>query len=110
MPTLLCISADNAQGGVVLNMVTKTGTNDFHGLLNFSGSNPNLQSTNVSGALRDQLLAGVPARAKVANANIEPDNKILSIFDSAATISGPIVRNKLWFVTTGRLQSLNQLQ
>jgi hypothetical protein len=103
------ISAENAQGGVVVNMVTKTGTNDFHGLFNFSGSNPSLQSTNVSGALRDQLLAGVPAKAKAANPNIEPGNKILSIFDSSATISGPIVRNKLWFVTTGRLQALNQL-
>jgi hypothetical protein len=103
------ISAENAQGGVVVNMVTKTGTNDFHGLLNFAGSNPSLQSSNVSGALRDQLLAGVPARVKTANPSLEPGNKILSIFDSAATVSGPIVRNRLWFVTTGRLQSLNQL-
>jgi hypothetical protein len=103
------ISAENAQGGVVMNMVTKTGTNDFHGLFNFSGSNPGLQSTNV-GSLRDDLLAGVPAKAKAANPNLEPGNKILSIFDSSATVSGPIVRNKLWFVATGRLQSLNQLQ
>lgn len=103
------ISAENSQGGVVMNMVTKTGTNDFHGSFNFSGTKPRFQSSNVSGDLLTQLLAGIPARVKQANPNLVPGNKILGMFDSAATVSGPIARNKLWFSNTWRLESLNQL-
>lgn len=104
------ISAENAQGGIVMNMVTKTGSNDFHGNFNFVGSDSRLNANNVTDTLRRELLAGVPARVLAANPNIEPGNKILSIFDSAATFSGPIVRDKLWFTGSGRLQALNQLQ
>ncbi len=103
-------SAENSQGGVVMNMVTKTGTNQLRGSFMFSGSNENLQSSNVTDALRRDLLANVPAKVLAANPNLQPGNKILDMFDSSASVSGPIMRNRLWFVATGRLQALNQLQ
>lgn len=103
------ISAENAQGGVVMNMVTRTGTNDFHGQFNFVGSNTQLQSSNVSGTLKETLLRSIPAKVKAANPELQPGNKILSMFDSALSLSGPVVKNRLWFVTTGRLEALNQL-
>jgi hypothetical protein len=103
-------SAENSQGGVVMNMVTKTGTNDFHGSFMISGSNKNLQASNVTADLRRDLLANVPAKVLAANPDIQPGNKILDMYDSSLSLSGPIVRNRLWFATTGRLQALNQLQ
>jgi hypothetical protein len=103
-------SAENSQGGVVMNMVTKTGTNEFRGSFMISGSNEGLQSSNVSADLRRDLLANVPAKVLAANPDIQPGNKILDMYDTSVSLSGPVVRNKLWFTTTGRLQALNQLQ
>jgi len=104
------ISAENAQGGVVMNMVTKTGTNAFHGSFNFTGSNTGMNSDNLTEDLRKDLLAAIPAKVLAANPNFTPAAKILSIFDSGATLAGPIVRDKLWFTTTGKLNALNQFQ
>lgn len=103
-------SAENSQGGVVMNMVTKTGTNQFLGSIMMSGSNRHLQSSNVTPDLRRDLLANVPPNVLAANPNIEPGNKILDMYDTAFALSGPIIRNRLWFASTLRLQSLNQLQ
>ncbi len=103
-------SAENSQGGVVMNMVTKTGTNQFRGTLMLSGSNEQLQSSNVTADLRRDLLASVPAKVLAANPDIQPGNKILDMYDTSASLSGPIVRNRLWFASTARLQALNQLQ
>lgn len=103
------ISAENAQGGVVMNMVTRTGTNDFHGDFYFWGTNSNLQSDNLKPALRKDLLDAIPARAKAANPNISPRSKILGLFDSNLSLSGPIIKNKLWWTASGKLNSLNQL-
>lgn len=103
-------SAENSQGGVVMNMITKTGTNDFHGSFTFAGSNEHMQSSNVTPELRRDLLAAVPAKVLAANPELEPGNKILEMYDSSASFSGPILRNRLWFTTNFRLQALNQLQ
>ena len=37
-------TAEMAQGGVVYNMISKTGTNDFHGSFRIMGTNSSLQS------------------------------------------------------------------
>lgn len=103
------ISAENSQGGVVMNMVTKTGTNDFHGSFMFVGSNSRLQSNNITPELRRDLLAAVPARVFQLNPNVDPKSKILSIFDTGMTISGPLDRDKLWFTLSGKVNALYQL-
>lgn len=103
------ISAENAQGGVVMNMVTRTGTNDFHGDFYFWGTNSRLQSDNLTPALKKDLLDAIPARVKTVNPNLEPRTKILGLFDSNLSLSGPIVKNKLWWTASGKLNSLNQL-
>jgi Carboxypeptidase regulatory-like domain/TonB dependent receptor-like, beta-barrel/TonB-dependent Receptor Plug Domain len=102
------ISAENRQGGVVMNMVTKTGSNDFHGSFMFTGTNESLQSDNISPELNTQLLAAVPSRVLAANPTIRPGQQVLSFFDSAASLSGPVVRDKFWFTMTYKLSSLNQ--
>jgi hypothetical protein len=89
--------AEQPVGGVIVNVVTKTGANVFHGDGMYNWTTQGLQSNNVSPALRTQLLAGVPAVALKANPNITPAPYIDTLFDSAFTLSGPIARDRLWF-------------
>lgn len=102
------ISAENRQGGVVMNMVTKTGTNDFHGSFMFTGTNKDLQSDNITPELRKDLIAGVPPRVLTANPNLRPASTVLSLWDSAASLSGPVVRDKFWFTLTYKLSAMNR--
>lgn len=102
------ISAENRQGGVVMNMVTKTGTNDFRGSFMFTGTNGSLMSDNISPDLRTQLTRQIPASVLAANPNIRPGQQILSLFDTSATLSGPVVRDKFWWTATYKISSLNQ--
>jgi hypothetical protein len=104
------ISAENEKGGIVMNMVTKTGTNQFHGDFMFTGSNDNLNFSNLTPEIRQDLLAAVPPRVLTANPNFQPTTKILSIFDSGLTLSGPILRDKVWFTSTGKLSSMNRVE
>jgi hypothetical protein len=76
----------------------------------FNGSNKDLQSNNLSGDLRKQLLTSVPPLALAANPNLQPGSKINSMYDTGLSLSGPILRNKLWFVGTGKLVRLDQLR
>jgi hypothetical protein len=89
--------AEQPVGGVIVNVVTKTGSNTFHGDGMYNWTSQSLQSDNVPPALRAQLLAGVPAAALKANPNITPAPYIDALFDSAFTLSGPIMRDRLWY-------------
>lgn len=93
--------AEWSSGGVVVNAVTKTGVNNFHGAGMFSGVVN--EAKNIKGALREELLRGVPALALAANPNIEPGAAIEHLFDSAFNMSGPIVAGRLWFTGSARL-------
>ncbi len=97
-------------GGAVVNVITKTGTNAFRGNAMFSGTTRALESDNVSGDLRTVLLAGVPAAALAANPNIKPGAALEHLFDTAVSWSGPIVRDRLWFVASGKLSEVYQYQ
>jgi hypothetical protein len=101
-------SAEWAQGGVVYNMITKTGTNDFHASFRIMGTNSSLQSDNLSADVRARILEGVPARVLAVSPN--PRNGILKIVDSGLSLSGPLVRNRLWFTTTGKLNPLTDVR
>jgi hypothetical protein len=103
------ISAENRQGGVVMNMVTKTGTNAYHGSFMFTGTRQSMQADNLKDAtLRANLTKQIPAVVLAANPNIKPGQQIQSLFDSAASLSGPIVKDKFWFTSTFKISSLNQ--
>ena len=103
-------AAETARGGIVYNMVTKTGTNALHGAFMFNGSNSALQSDNITPELRADLLAAVPPKALAANPDINPTAQILHIFDIGGTAAGAIVRNKLWWVATTKFVGLDQLR
>lgn len=101
-------NAARDRGGLVFNMITRTGTNRFHGGAQYAGAGGRLNADNLSAALRTQLLASVPAVVLAANPNFQPASRIVDISDSGAWLSGPIVRDKLWFSLTAKYDVLNQ--
>jgi hypothetical protein len=90
--------AEEPVGGVIVNVVTRTGTNSVRADGMFNWTTQGLQSNNVSPELRQVLLAGVPAAALAANPNLTPAARIDALFDSALAVGGPVYRDKLWFL------------
>ncbi len=73
-------SAENSNGGLTFNMVTRTGTNQLHGGAMYNGTFGALADfQNFSDDVRAQLLAAVPPRALAANPDIEPNADIEKI-------------------------------
>ncbi|HUR32950.1 MAG TPA: carboxypeptidase regulatory-like domain-containing protein [Vicinamibacterales bacterium] len=101
-------TAVSSKGGLIFNMITRTGTNRFHGGVMFNGANRSMGSANYSPELRTQLLAAVPSAALAANPNIVPGADILKIYDGGAWLAGPIVQDRLWFSAAWHRQALDQ--
>ena len=74
-------------GGMVMNIVPKTGGNSLHGSAFYSGSGKNLQADNS---------AGVPG--------LSTPTPLSKIYDLNASIGGPIARDRLWYFITARTQ------
>ncbi len=103
-------TAENQRGGVVYNFVTRTGTNEFHGDFSFSGTQASLQSNNISATDRANFLASLPASVVAANPNYNPSGKINGLYDADLAVTGPIIKNRVWFSATGFLGQLNSQQ
>jgi hypothetical protein len=102
-------SAENSNGGINFNMVTRSGTNRFHGGAKFNGTTPALaNAVNYDEALKERLLSNVPARVRALNPDIKAGSDIQKMTDAGAWLGGPIVRDKLWFATSWHDQRLNQ--
>jgi hypothetical protein len=78
-------------GGVGINFVTKRGTNQFHGLVRGYLVNHKLQSSNIP----DELVGKI--KDPVTGANATSANHTDQIFDWGGELSGPVVKDKLWF-------------
>jgi hypothetical protein len=104
------VSAETSRGGFVYNMVTQTGSNRLRVSFMFNGSDDTLQADNISPELRADLLKQVPALALAANPDINPASKIISMFDTGLSVSGPVMRDRLWFVGTAKRVKLDQLR
>jgi len=81
-------SAEMPKRGIFVDVVVKSGSNQFHGSSQWVGSHPSLQSSNVDDALRAQGISN-PARLS---------RKV----DRNAQIGGRIVRDRLWFFSSVR--------
>jgi hypothetical protein len=103
-------SAENMKGGIIYNMITRTGTNAFRGEYLYSGVITKLQSNNINQALRRDLLSGVPARVLAVNPGLEPRADIERMFNTAFAFSGPIARDRLWFAVTADYGLLDQFR
>ncbi len=78
-------------GALGINMVTKRGTNDFHGLARYFFDNHSLQTTNLPTGL-------VPCTSPSGvGVGCLSGNRINQIQDYGGNLGGPIIKNKLWF-------------
>src|SRR6202030_4610142 len=85
------VTAEVSAGGMLTNLVPKEGGNAFHGQMFAAGSNGSWQSTNVDANLTARGVTGQDA--------------IVKITDFDGSFGGPIIKNKLWFLVTVRLQT-----
>jgi hypothetical protein len=85
------VTAEVSAGGMLTNLVPKDGGNAFHGQMFAAGSDGSWQSSNVDANLIARGVTGQDA--------------IVKITDFDGSLSGPIIKNKLWFVLTGRSQT-----
>jgi hypothetical protein len=81
-------SAETFSGGIRLNVVPKDGGNRFSGSFNFTYSNPDLQSKNLSDDLIARHLFETPS--------------LKQNYTVGGGFGGPIKKDKLWFFTAHR--------
>ena len=81
-------SAEYTSNGVVLNVIPREGGNRFSGTLFASGTNHRLQADNMNEALR--------AAGAITNSGTR------SVYDVNAVVAGPIIKDKVWFMTAHR--------
>jgi hypothetical protein len=85
-------SAEQSAGGVRMNIVPRDGGNNFSGSFFAAGTNENLQSANIDQDLRDRRI--VSASAVKSNWEVNP------------AFGGPLMRDKVWFFTSGRVSEV----
>jgi len=105
------VPADVSQGGVYMNMITKSGGNQVHGSVLLNGSSQGMQSNNVSAALATQLFNNLsgPVKAKVNQANIIPGSPLTETYDYNGQVGGPLIKDKLWWFTSWRMWKADNL-
>jgi Carboxypeptidase regulatory-like domain len=86
-------SAEQSTGGVRVNIVPRDGGNQFTGSFYASGTGDSLQSDNIDQELRDRGLISA--------------SKVKSNFEINPTFGGPMIRDRLWFFTSGRISQVN---
>jgi hypothetical protein len=86
-------SAEQSTGGVRVNIVPREGGNEFSGSFFASGSSDALQSDNIDQELIDRRLISA--------------SKLKSNWEVNPAFGGPILRDKLWFFTSGRVSQVN---
>jgi hypothetical protein len=89
------IGAESSRGGLNLNLIPKDGGNTFRGAGYFGGSSGDWQADNVT----DDLIA--------RGLNPNSTSKTSLIGDYNGQLGGPILRDKLWFLVSGRYQVTN---
>ncbi|MEA2603047.1 MAG: hypothetical protein QOF89_4039 [Acidobacteriota bacterium] len=83
-----------ATGGVVLNMVTKRGTNEWRGTGRFYDTDKKYQSSlNFDSSQLGKPYAGNLNRTQTT---FNQGNRIVSVKDYGAEVGGPIVKDRLW--------------
>lgn len=87
------LPAEAPVGGVQINMIPRSGGNQFHGSLFMTGANSDLQSGNLDDDLRAR--------------GFRAQNRVDSVYDVNATLGGPVMQDRLWFFTTFRRWSAN---
>lgn len=84
-------SAEQAFGGVQMNLIPREGGNQFKGSFFATGANEGWQSSNFTDALK--------------NAGLRTPNSLKMVYDVNPGAGGPLVKDKLWFYSAARWQS-----
>lgn len=75
--------AETALPGVSVNLIIKSGGNDFHGMYNVQAEHSRFQNDNLSDEIRAQ--------------GVNTGEALKYYLDSSADLGGRIIRDKLWF-------------
>jgi hypothetical protein len=86
---------ESETGGPVANIIPRSGGNRYSGTAFFSGTQSNLQSSNITDALKAQ---GIPTPPTVRKN-----------WDSSGALGGPLVRDRLWFFGNVRTIGIAQV-
>src|SRR4029453_13809037 len=87
-------------GGIGINLVTKRGTNKFHGGARYMVADDNWVSSNLPDAIKnDPRLKGS-----------DKADHLKSIKDYGFELGGPIVKDKLWFYGTYGKQDIKNIR
>ena len=84
-------SAEQAFGGVQMNLIPREGGNQFKGSFFATGANESWQSSNYTEELK--------------NAGLLTPNALKVVYDVNPGVGGPIVKDKVWFYSAARWQT-----
>ncbi len=90
-------TADIQVGGIVINMVTKSGGNKFSGGISVYGENDKLQSDNIPDKVKNPQYA-----------NVGSGNPLDYYYEYGGDFGGPIIKDKLWFYGSFRNTAINR--
>jgi hypothetical protein len=82
------VAAETDTGGVIVNVVPKTGGNTFRGTFTLTGANDKFQSSNLTDSLRARGLRNTTT--------------IKQVYDVGGGFGGPLKKDKVWFYTAHR--------
>jgi hypothetical protein len=86
--------------GAYINIVTKSGGNEFHGLAQVYYTSEDMVSTNFTDH-QLQTFRSLSPIAPSGESTVSPP-KTLTDFDASFQIGGPLIKDKLWFFASGR--------
>jgi Carboxypeptidase regulatory-like domain len=85
-------SAEQSAGGVRMNIIPRDGGNMFAGSFFVGGTSEGLQSDNIDQKLRDRRIIS--------------SNEVKSNWEMNPAFGGPVIRDRLWFFTSGRVSDV----
>ena len=87
------MGAESGSGSVSMNVIPKSGSNQFNGGIDTFYSNANMASKNIN----DNLNSWTTDPAVLRAAGINASGQVQRIYRVGAQLGGPIVQDKLWF-------------
>lgn len=95
-------------GGFGMNLVTKRGTNQFHGGGRYLITDDKWESSNLPDVLKtDPRLTGGSGHCRADNGGVRKNaDNITQIKDYGFDLGGPIIKDKLWFYGTWGKQDI----